>query len=386
MRVLSVVDREGGRCRKVKKPNFTVAAFPWRSRRASALICILLLTASSALFLGGCAPAQQKQDWGEILWPLPPEEPRIKFIDVLKDSTDVEPPSSFAEALLGEDTAYELVRPYGVAANRDGAVYVTNISVVYVFDKKNKKFRLIGDEPGVGKLSRPANIAVSKADGKVYVSDTGLKRVFAYDGATGKYVTAYGHAGEFENPIGVAFDDQRQRLYIVDSKKRNVRAYAPDGSLKLTLGEGGGDKDLFHTPTHIALDDAGNIYVTDTQGFAVSIFTPEGKKIRSFGRLGDSPGDFARPKGIALDSEGHVYIVDTAFQNIQVFDQEGRVLLFFGGSSVGFQPGRFVLAAGVAIDSDDRIYVTDQFTGTVQIFQYLGERWKKSQSQQAAPR
>ncbi len=347
------------------------------------LICVFLLVCSAAVLLGGCAPSQQKREWGEIVWPLPPEEPRIKFIDVLKYNTDVEEPSSFTEALLGEDTAYELARPYGVATNREGTVYVTNISVIYVFDKKNKKFRLIGDKPGVGKLSRPANIAVSKADGKVYVSDTGLKRVFVYD-STGKYVTAYGHAGEFENPIGVAFDDRRQLLYVVDSKKRNLRAYAPDGTVKMTLGQGGEDKDLFHTPTHIALDDAGNIYVTDTQGFAVSIFSPEGKKIRSFGRLGDSPGDFARPKGIALDSEGHIYIVDTAFQNIQIFNQDGKVLLFFGGSSVGFQPGRFVLAAGVAVDGEDRIYVTDQFTGTVQIFQYLGERWKKSQ--QSAPK
>jgi len=330
-------------------------------------ICALI-----AILLAACAPVEKKWD---IVWPLPPEEPRIKYVGILRSSLDVEKPGGLMKALVGPDSLHVLRKPYGIATDKEGRVYVSDIGRVFVFDRKNRKFSLIGDE-GTGKLSSPVGIAVSNKDGKVYVTDIRAKKVFVYD-QSGKLFTAIGKKGELENPTSIALDEKRGKLYVTDSKKHNVMVYSLDGSLLMTLGAGkrSGLKGEFSTPSHIALDSNGNFYVVDTQNFRVQVFNPDGKHLRDFGSLGDGLGNFARPKGIAIDSEDNIYVVDAVFNNVQIFDKEGQLLLFFG--SYGSSPGQLLLPAGIAIDNEDRIYVTEQFSARVQVFQYLGEKDKK---------
>ncbi|MBI5739604.1 MAG: 6-bladed beta-propeller [Nitrospirae bacterium] len=333
----------------------------------------LLLAVAAACILVSCAPPAEKKVW-DLVWPLPPEEPKIKFVETLQSNLDVEVESGVAETLFGSEVI-RILKPYGVAADKEGRVYVTDVGGIYVFDKKNKKFSSIGNEPGMGNLEAPAGIAVSRADGKIYVTDINLKRIVIYD-RDGNFLNFIGKEKEFENPIGIAVDDKRMRVYVVDSKKRNVRAYTLDGRLIMEINKTGEGQNIFHTPTEIALDSEGKIYVSDTQGFSVKIFNPEGGLVRSMGQLGDAFGDFARPKGVAINSEDHLYVVDAAYNNFQIFNKEGQLLLFVGKG--GSNPGEFLLPAGIAVDDEDRIYVAEQYNARVQVFQYLGEKWKKS--------
>ncbi len=319
-----------------------------------------------------CVPPVEKKVW-DIIWPPPPEEPRIKYVEILQSSLDVEEPSGMIKFLLGTDVVHVLRKPYGVAVDKDGRVYVTDIGRVFVFDKKNRKFSFIGAEQGAGRLRSPIGITISQ-DGRVYVSDTTSDRVFVYN-SKGKFMTAIGHKGEFESPSGLAIDEKRGRLYIVDAKKHNVKAYKFDGGLLMTIGERGSDVGKFNFPTNIAVDSAGNFYVVDTGNFRVQVFDPDGKHIRTIGRIGDMPGNFAMPKGIAIDSEDNFYVVDAAFQNFQIFNKEGQLLLFVGEG--GINPGQFSMPAGIFIDDKDRIYVVEQLTRRVHVFQYLSEKYKK---------
>lgn len=323
-----------------------------------------------AILLAACAPVEKKVD---IIWPLPPEEPRIKYVEILQSSLDVEKPS-LIKTLLEADIAHVLRKPYGVAVDKDGRVYVTDVGRVFIFDKKNRKVSFIGDGLGTGMLRRPIGIAISQ-DGRIYVADPVSDRVFVYN-SKGKFITAIGHKGEFETPSGLAIDEKRRRLYVADAKKHNIRAYSlDDGSLLLTIGERGNGVGEFNFPTNIALDSTGNLYVVDTGNFRVQVFDPDGKYIKSIGSIGNTPGSFARPKGIAIDSEGHIYVVDAAFENFQIFDKEGNLLLFVGGA--GVNPGEFSGPAGIFIDDEDRIYVAEQWTRRVQVLQYLSEKYKK---------
>ncbi|SPP99719.1 NHL repeat protein [Candidatus Sulfobium mesophilum] len=326
-----------------------------------------------AAMLASCAPTVEKKVW-DLTWPLPPDEPRIKYVEILQSSADVGEQGGVAEALFGSDVMV-LSKPYGVAVDKEGRVFVTDAGAVFVFDKKNRKFSMIGVEPGVGKLNTPAGVAVSKVDGRVYVTDIGLKRLYIYD-REGKYLNAIGKENEFTNPIGVVVDDKRGRVYVVDSKKRNVRAYSTDGRFIMDIDLAKDGLKYFHTPTELALDSVGNIYVSDTQAFSIKIFDPDGNFQKIIGKLGDVPGNFARPKGVALDSEDHMYVVDAAFNNFQIFNKEGQVLLFVGAG--GSNPGEFNLPAGIAIDDEDRIYVTEQYNARVQVFQYMSEKWKRA--------
>ncbi len=339
-------------------------------RSIASVIAALLM----ALALVSCA-SQQPQKAPEIVWPLPPDEPKIKYVTAYYSNVDVEDKAGIAQAMFGEENKKALKKPYGVAVDNEGSIYVTDIGVVFVFDLKNKKLRLIGDSAGLGKLKVPIGIAVSR-EGRVYVSDTASDRIFVYD-RYGKFLSAIGREGELDNPAGIAIDEKRQRIYVSDSKKHNVKAFGPDGKLLLTIGKRGTGESEFNFPTNVAVDDAGEVFVVDTGNNKVKVFAPDGKFIRNFGAQGDYPGSFVRPKGIAIDTEGHLYVVDAAFQNFQIFTKEGRLLLFVGEG--GEQPGQFLIPAGITIDDSDRIYVADQLNKRVQVFQYLGEKWKKNQ-------
>ena len=328
-------------------------------------------TAAVLMGIAGCASVKKDID---IVWPLPPEEPKIKFVEILRSDKDVEGQGGIGNVILGEGGEKALTRPYGVTADAEGRIYATDIGRVFVFDKKNKTLSFIGDEASTGKLRVPLGIAVSR-DGKVYVSDSMAKRVFVYD-LKGNFLTAFGKEGELSNPTGIAIDGKRGRLYVVDTKKHNVLVYAlADGNLLKTIGERGAEPGKLNVPTNIALDKEGDLYVVDTGNFRVQVFDPDGKHIKNIGQAGDKPGSFSRPKGIALDSEDNIYVVDAAIENFQIFNKEGQLLLFVGEG--GTAPGRFSSPSGIFIDDEDRIIVADGLNGRLQVFQYLGEKWKK---------
>jgi DNA-binding beta-propeller fold protein YncE len=322
-----------------------------------------------------CAPQAEKKVW-DIVWPLPPEEPRIRFVDILQSDKDVVKESQVAKILFGEDAEVRLLKPYGVAVGKDGKVYVSDIGKVFIFDRQNGRVDFLGAEAGTGKLRTPIGIAIAQ-DGRVFVTDTSSDRVFIYN-ERGNISGAIGKKGEFDSPSGIAIDEKRGRLYVSDAKIHSVRAYTLEGKPLFTIGERGGEPGTFNFPTNIALDSKGNLYVVDTGNFRVQVFDPDGKHLRNIGSIGDRPGNFSRPKGIAIDSEDHIYVVDSAYQNFQIFDKDGQLLLFVGEG--GRNPGQFVLPAGIAIDSEDRIYVVDQLNSRVQIFEYIGEKWRKRQA------
>ncbi len=330
-----------------------------------------------------CAPTSEKKVHN-IVWPLPPEEPRIKFIETFESNKDFEEENLLQTIISGEDTELKLTKPYGITVDKEGKIYVTDIGKIFIFDRKNKKVDFIGTETASVKLKMPIGIAISQ-EGKIYVTDTAYDKVFIFS-LDGEMLTAIGQKGEFGNPSGLAIDEKRRRLYVVDTKQHNVRAYSTiDLSLLMTIGERGNNDGNFNFPTNITVDNDGNFYVVDTNNFRVQIFSPEGKHIKTIGRIGDSPGSFARPKGIAIDSEGHIYVVDAAFQNFQIFDKKGQLLLFVG--EAGYGNGQFFLPAGIFIDNEDRIYVVDQLNARVQVFEYLGEKWKKQHAlPQQAPK
>lgn len=334
---------------------------------------LTLLVSIGALFMGLAGCATSKKQVG-MVWPLPPDEPRVKFVEVLRSDKDLETQGGLEKAILGEAGGDHLTRPYGVATDAEGKIYATDIGRVVVFDKKNKKLSFIGNEPGTGQLNVPMGIAISSA-GKIYVADSKQKRVFIYKPG-GEPITAYGKKGDLESPTGVAIDEKRQRLYVVDAKKHDVMVYAlADGALLKTIGERGADPGKFNVPTNIALDRDGNLYVVDTGNFRVQVLDPDGKWIKTIGQLGDKLGNFSRPKGIALDSEQNIYVVDTAFENIQVFNKSGVLELVVGEG--GYGEGHFQLPSGIWIDEHDKIVVADGMNARLQVFQYLGEKWKK---------
>lgn len=339
-----------------------------------------LLFSTATLFAGLAGCASVKKDIN-IVWPLPPDEPKIKFVEILRSEKDLTNKDAWKDALLGEENNSALMRPYGCATDAAGRIYATDVGRVFVFDEKSQKVSFIGDEASTGKLAVPLGIAVAR-DGKVYVADAVRKRVFVYD-AKWHFITAFGKTGELGGPTGVALDEARGRLYVADTQKHDIMVYSiADGHLLKTIGGRGEANGKFNYPTNVIVGKEGNLYVTDTGNFRVQELDPDGHCIRVIGGIGDKPGNFSRPKGIALDSEENLYVVDAAFDNIQVFNKKGDLLIFVGDG--GFIPGKFNSPSGICIDNDDRIIVADGMNGRLQVLQYMSANWKKKHPDEVA--
>ena len=342
--------------------------------------------AATLLALAGCAgtteQAKPEEEPTDLVWPLPPEQPRIRYLRSLYSSEDVGAgaSTSLVSTLLGEsqEAVQKMEKPYAVSADSNGRVFVgeTALGRVLVFDAANKKFEVWG-QSGPGALKQPLGVTVD-GQGRVYVSDGIQKRVVVFD-QDGKFVLAAGKKGELERPVGIAVDETRDRIYVVDTPRHRIAVFDMAGNLVSTIGERGTEPGQFNFPSNMAIDRSGKLYVVDAMNFRVQILDPDGAPLGAFGKNGDMPGNFVRPKGIGVDQDGHIYVVDAAFNNFQVFNSEGALMLIVGGSGRG--PGQFYLPAGAFLDAQGRFYVVDQFNRRVQVFQYLAEPGTQSASE-----
>ncbi|MBO8127498.1 MAG: 6-bladed beta-propeller, partial [Firmicutes bacterium] len=293
------------------------------------VIACLLLSTVTAL-------AAKKTEEEELVWPLPPEKPRIKFVKILSSSDDYASGLViwFRKVILGEGSAEnKLDRPFSVAVNSQGRIYVTDngkAPCVIVFDEgaEKKKVWRFGDS-GRFALVSPIDVTVNENAKLVYVSDSILKKVAAFD-FDGNFKFLLDPEVEFANPTGLAYDRVRDKLYVVDTKEHNIKVFTGDGQYLSTIGKRGSAPGEFNFPSLVDLDSKGNLYVSDSMNFRVQVFDPEGNFLRTFGSVGDGPGQFSRAKGIALDSEDHVYVVDGAFNNFQIFTSDGQLLMWVG--------------------------------------------------------
>lgn len=315
------------------------------------------------LLITACSPAVQRVEPDNLVWPLPPNVPRIKYIQSIYSEDDIGRVYTFKEKLFGKDYLDSIARPYGISVSGN-KIYMTDLTMkgVFVFDLAAKRITMLGTE---GALQVPASAVADRA-GLVYVADVGGSKVAVYD-ARGTYRTAY--LLEDSRPVALAVNDSLGRLYVVDRAGNRILVLGLDGERLLDFGGRGEADGEFNMPIAITLDRKGNVYVVDSGNFRVQIFTQDGKFISKFGSVGDHQGMFANPKGIAVDSENHIYVTDAAFSNFQIFDQQGNFLMFVG--SMGPNPGQMHLPGGIAIDDTDRIYLADQFNRRIQVFQYI---------------
>ena len=333
------------------------------------------------LILSACAGPQSRE---ELIWPLPPDEPKIKFLKSFRGSRDIEKRTFLTpikEFFFGRSPAVGLAKPYAVHVDKDGRILVADSAWrnIILFDEAEGTFKMIGiDGPGV--LSMPRAITTD-AEGRIYVTDATQARAVVYD-RDGNFLYAIGERGQFEKPIGIAVNDGLKRVYIVDTKGHKVSVFdTREGRFLFDIGERGVEDGEFNWPTHITVDKSGKVFVVDTFNFRIQVFDADGRFINKWGSVGTGMGQFAKPKGISIDSEGHVYVVDAAFNNVQIFDEKGQLMLFFGG--FGSSRGSFWLPAGIFIDHDDKIYVVDQYNHRLNIYQYLGGVYQAKQAKQA---
>ena len=335
----------------------------------------LVLASLGLLLVGlsGCASGPARKDAGELVWPMAPEQARIRFVAEYHGQRDLSDKENFRAALLGEEQAgLALEKPYGVTASADGKlIYVTDTKLhsIVVFDIEKKEVHPLQTDAH-GALYNPLEICLDQ-QGKIFVSDAVRKEVLVLS-PEGKTLMALGKQEEIGRPTGLALDEARNRLYVSDTAKHRILAYDLGGKFLFAFGERGSEPGQVNYPVNLAVDHDGNLLVTDSGNFRIQVFDGEGKFVNTFGQLGDTYGAFSRPKGIGVDSDNNIYVVDAAFSNFQIFNRDGKILLFVG--AMGREPGMFWLPTGIFVDRMDRVYVVDSINARIQIFQYLKDK------------
>jgi len=327
-------------------------------KRSSALLILMLLI--------GCA-GQPAFDT-DLVWPIPPDKPRIQLIDIYSDNSSVGQSNfrKFISNVTGEGRT-RLVKPYGVSVDSTGKVYVTDTGLgsVLVFDRVEREIQTIGKQRR-GRLQLPLGIVV--VGDHVFVTDGSLKKVFGYTLA-GKLILSIGKSEEFGNPTNIAYSSKDNWLYVSDSKNNVIRVYdAASGAFQFEFGEPGEKEAQFNRPAGIAVQ-GDKVYVVDQMNFRVQIFSLTGDYQKMFGKIGSGAGYLFRPKGIGVTKDGFIFITDAEFHNFQIFDENGNVYLFVG--QLGNEPGDFSLPAGLCIDLNNNIYVVDQLNKRVQKFKFF---------------
>jgi DNA-binding beta-propeller fold protein YncE len=306
-----------------------------------------------------------------LVWPEPPEQPRITYLGAVSTESDMEKHGSFFEGvgalLFGAKPVGILVSPFAVAVDPTGIMFVadTGGAVIHAFDLRTRDYKQFSALDKETKLCKP--VALATLAERLYVVDSGLRQICVFK-RNGDFLFAFGH-DRLTRPAGIASRLPEGTIYVADAGSHMIHVFSPEGKLLKEMGMRGTGPGEFNFPTHLWIDGAGQLYVSDTLNFRIQVFGPDDRFLRMFGQQGDRPGNFAHPCGIATDASGNIYVTDRQFENVQIFDAQGRVLMALGQEGSG--PGEFWLPAGIFIDGHDRIYVADSYNKRVQIFELL---------------
>ena len=320
-------------------------------------------------------------DVTRLVWPPPPEPARIAYLTQVMGERDLlgvklKKPGWLERAAgitVQDEERPMLKRPYGVAVDSKGLIYVADSGQqkVFVFDLEKKKLTFRGDKPPAH-LGLVIGVAIDDKD-RLFVSDAQAHQITCFD-VSGNMVAVFG-GDKLDRPAGMAVDNDLRRLYVADVTGTRLAIFDLD-TLKFAryINSQAPSKEEPHgilgTPTNVAVDPDGLVYVVDTIPNRVEVFDTDGNYVRGFGEEGNTAGKFARPKGIAIDSDGHVYVADDEFNNFQIFTPEGQVLMAVG--YFGPQPGQFLLLTGLAFGKQNRLVATDGGpVPRIEVFRYI---------------
>jgi gliding motility-associated-like protein len=193
--------------------------------------------------------------------------------------------------------------PYGLATDREGALYVADTGKSFITKLSIIGFNLFyiyGTPVALGSgFNAPTGIAVDTSSGFIYVADNGngLLKKMSPDGTT---ITTIGTG--LVKPAGVALDAYGN-LYIADNGDNTVKKIAAGSNTATVLASG------FGNAFGISIDGGGNIYVADkSRGTIIQIPASGGSKVTVGSGFSGPASVFADDDGI---DAGVLYVADT---------------------------------------------------------------------------
>jgi uncharacterized protein (TIGR03437 family) len=271
--------------------------------------------------------------------------------------------------------------PYGLALDREGALYVADLG--------NARIRLISTDgrirtvagggeiaaadssdgsPAIAlKFKTPRNV-LADTNGGFYFSDFDAHRVYYVDfrGVVATFAgtgnPGYGAdnipapRSALRNPSGLAFEPQGG-VVIVESGSQRLRRVAR-GTVTSYLSDALRNYPLY-SPTGIAFDSAGNLYIADARATGALKRTPQG----------DVTALALSGRSVAADPLGGAYYAWNS--SVYKVDSSNKVVMAVGGGATGAigeitgdggtaETARLLSPAAVAYDREGNLFIADE--------------------------
>ncbi|TKJ41415.1 hypothetical protein CEE36_08150 [candidate division TA06 bacterium B3_TA06] len=252
-------------------------------------------------------------------------------------------------------------QPMGIAATRDGDVYVADVGNNRVVHLRYAEDGSIAWLQTIGSgYNHPTDVAVD-SKGAIYVADEGNNRVVVFN-PDGSVRSVWKRDLFKPRALAVidrdapANDNKDNFVVVIDSRQKRISMFDPYGDLKVrvTHKEMGYEDVRF---AYVAIDRSGSIYVTDMHNHQIHKFDRHLHYIISIGREGSDDYEFYSPRGIVINPPtGQVFIAEA----------EGGQYYWIGadGFIAGCYPNPFDADQGTTIS----IYLTETATISVEIY------------------
>lgn len=260
-----------------------------------------------------------------------------------------------------------------------------------------------GDAATKAVLNRPYGVAVDKS-GNIYIADA-YNDVVRKVAASGSNISRFAGNGQrtfggdggaangaYLNTPTALVADTAGNVYIADTLNHRIRKVGTDGIISTVAGNGantfsgdGGPASsaALNSPEGLATDAAGNLYVADTSNHRVRKISPNGTISTVAGNgIAGAQGDggpatqasLYYPKGLAMDASGNLYISDWLNSRIRVVTSDGKIFTAAGNGSFNYQGdgGPATSAAlrfpwGLAVDASGKVYIADDENSVIRV-------------------
>lgn len=160
-------------------------------------------------------------------------------------------------------------------------------------------------------------------NGVVYVTVAG--DLFRYNGLTGELLGEVPYSPEeFDYCDWVTVAPDGSLLTVWSWHEDNIIRFDRNLNVSLFIPSAVSSVDDDDEVERVAVDGAGTIYALGTWESSVYIFSSDGRYVNRFGSEGDEEGQFTSPYAIAVDNQSRVYVSD--FGGLLVFASDGRYL------------------------------------------------------------
>ncbi|WP_230742932.1 OmpL47-type beta-barrel domain-containing protein [Methanooceanicella nereidis] len=272
----------------------------------------------------------------------------------------------------------QFARPYGIAINDSGYVYVTEYSN-NVAETENHRVQVFAPD-GVfvtkwggcgsnnGQFMYPLGIAIN-ASGFVYVVDSKNYRVQVFD-SNGNFITNWGSRGsgdgQFESPYGIAINSSGF-VFVTDIFYNRVQVFDSNGNFVTKWGSFGITDGKFQAPCDIAINNSDYVSVIDSLN-RVQVFDSNGIFMKKWGTTGSGDGQLQNMYCIEIDENDSNFITDS-LNRVQIFDCNGNFITKFGLPGNG--NGQLDVPYNIVLNSINNVYVADTFNSRIQAFSYF---------------